>query len=40
MNKPYFCQNFFLMDWRYKRLKNAIDLLQFFGEHFYGFSKV
>ena len=33
MNKPYFCPNFFLTDWRHKRLKNTIDLLQ----HFYGF---
>ena len=39
MNKPYFCQNFFLIDWRHKRLKNTIDLLLFDGEHFYGFSE-
>ena len=32
MNKPYFCQNFFLTDWRPKRLKNKIDLLLFYGE--------
>ena len=38
MNKPYFCRNFFLIDWRHKRLKNTIDLLLFYGEHFYGFS--
>ena len=34
MNKPYF-----LIDWRHKRLKNTIDLLLFYGEHFYGFSE-
>ena len=39
MNKPYFCQDFFLTDWRHKRLKNTIDLLLFYGEHFYGFSE-
>ena len=39
MNKPYFCRNFFLIDWRHKRLKNTIDLLLFYGEHFYGFSE-
>ena len=39
MNKPYFCRNFFLTDWRHKRLKNAIDILLFYGEHFYGFSE-
>ena len=39
MNKPYFCQNFFLIDWRHKRLKNIIGLLLFYGEHFYGFSE-
>ena len=39
MNKPYFCRIFFLTDWRYKRLKNTIDLLLFCGEHFYGFSE-
>ena len=37
MNKPYFCRNFFLTDWRHKRLKNKIDLLLFYREHFYGF---
>ena len=26
----------FLIDWRHKRLKNTIDLLLFYGEHFYG----
>ena len=39
MNKPYFCRNFFLTDWRHKRLKNKIDLLLFYREHFYGFSE-
>ena len=39
MNKPYFCWNFFLTDWRHKRLKNTIDLLLFYREHFYGFSE-
>ena len=39
MNKPYFCRNFFLTDWRHKRLKNTTDLLLFYGEHFYGFSE-
>ena len=39
MNKPYFCRNFFLTDWRHKRLKNEIDLLLFYRKHFYGFSE-
>ena len=39
MNKPYFCRNFFLTDWRHKRLKNTIDLLLFYREQFYGFSE-
>ena len=42
MNKPYFCQIFFLTDWHHKRLKNTIDLLLFYGffyDHFYGFSE-
>ena len=39
MNKPYFCRNFFLTDWRHKRLKNTIDLLLFYRENFYGFSE-
>ena len=39
MNKPHFSRNFFLADWRHKRLKNTIDLLLFYGEHFYGFSE-
>ena len=30
---------FFLINWRHKRLKNTIDLLLFYGEHFYGFSE-
>ena len=29
----------FLTDWRHKRLKNTIDLLLFYREHFYGFSE-
>ena len=32
MNKPYFCRNFFLRDWRHKRRKNTITLLLFYGE--------
>ena len=28
---------FFLIDWRHRGLKNAIDLLLFYREHFYGF---
>ena len=36
MNKPCFSRNFFLIDWHHKRLKNTIDLLLFYGEHFYG----
>ena len=39
MNKPYFCRNFYLTNWRHKRLKNAADLLLFYGEHFYRFSE-
>ena len=39
MNKPYFSQFFFVADLRHKRLKNTIDLLLFYGEHFYGFSE-
>ena len=39
MNKLYFCRNFFLTKWRHKRLKNEIDLLLFYREHFYGFSE-
>ena len=39
MNKPYFCRKFFLTDWRHKHLKNKIDLLLFYREHFYGFSE-
>ena len=30
---------FFLTDWRHKRLKNTIDLLLFYREHFYEFSE-
>ena len=39
MNKPYFWGNFFLTDWRHKRLKITIDLLIFYGEHVSGFSE-
>ena len=39
MNKPYFSQFFFVTDLRHKLLKNTIDLLLFYGEHFYGFSE-
>ena len=39
MNKPYFCRNFFPTDWRHKCLKNKIDLLLFYREHFYRFLK-
>ena len=37
MNKLYFCWNVFLIDWCHKHLKNTMDLLLFYGEHFYGF---
>ena len=33
------CQKFFLIDWRHKCLKNAIDLLLFYGECFHEFLK-
>ena len=39
MNKPYFCRDFLLIDWRHRRLKSTIDLLLFYGEYFYGFSE-
>ena len=39
MNKPYFCRNCFLVDWRHKRLKNTIDLFLFYGQDFFGFSE-
>ena len=39
MNKPYFCRNFFLIEWRHKRLKITIDLLLFYGELSNGFSE-
>ena len=32
-------KKFFLTDSRHKRLKNIIDLLLFYGEHFYGLSE-
>ena len=37
MNKLYFCWNVFLIDWCHKHLKNTMDLLLFYREHFYGF---
>ena len=40
MSKPYFCRNSFLIDWRHKRLKNKIDLLLFYRDHFMDFRKV
>ena len=39
MNKPHFCWNFFLIDWRHKSVKNTVDLLLFYGEHSYEFSE-
>ena len=39
MNKPYFSPKNFFTDLRHKRLKNTIDLLLFYREHFYGFSE-
>ena len=39
MNNPYLYRNFFLTDWRNKRLKNIIDLLLFDRDNFYGFSQ-
>ena len=39
MNKPYFCRNFFLIDWRQKRLKNTMDIFLCYEKHFYGFSE-
>ena len=39
MNKPYFCQIFFLTDWHHKRLKNTIDLLLFYGFFYLHFGK-
>ena len=32
-------KNIFLTDWHDKRLKNTMDLLLFYEEHFYGFSE-
>ena len=37
MNKSYFCQNCFLMDWCHKHLKNTVDIMLFYGGYFYGF---
>ena len=39
MNNLYFWRKFFLTDWRHKRLKDTIDLLLVYREHFYGFSE-
>ena len=39
MNKPYFYRNFFLIDWRHKRLKNTIDLLYFTENTLWIFGK-
>ena len=39
-NKSYLCQILFLIEWRHRRLKNTIDPLLFYGEHFCGFSEV
>ena len=35
MNKPYFCRDFILTDWRPKRSKKLL----FYGEHLYRFWK-
>ena len=32
-------KKFFFMDWHHKHLKNVIDLLLFYEEHFHGFSE-
>ena len=40
MNMPYFCRNFFLTDWRHKRLKNTIDLCYFTENTSTDFRKV
>ena len=32
--------DFFLINWHHKRIKNTIDLLLFYGEHFYGFLEI
>ena len=39
MNKPHFCRNFFLTEWRHKSLINKTDLLLFYREYFHGFSE-
>ena len=39
MSKPYFCITFSLADLRHKRLKNKVELLLFYREHFYRFSE-
>ena len=30
----------FLIDWCHAHIKNTIDLLLFYGEHFYGYSEI
>ena len=40
MNKPYFCRNVFLTDWRHKRLKNKTDLLFYTENTSMDFQKV
>ena len=39
MNKPYFCQDIFVIDRRHKRRENTINLLLFYREQSYGFSE-
>ena len=34
MNKPYFCRIIFLTDWRHEGLKNTINRLLFYAEHY------
>ena len=36
MNKPHLGRQFLLIYWRHKHLKNTLDLLLFYKEHFYG----
>ena len=37
--KWYFWGNFSLVDWQHRGLKNTVDLLLFYWEHFYEFSE-
>ena len=37
--KAVLLQKFFLIDWCHECLKNTTELLLFYGEYFYGFSK-